>query len=308
MAHYSGPRLTAPPTISVLVPTLARPFQLTALLESLARQLRAPDFEIVVVDNDPKGSARPVADRFTERLPLFYVLEPRRGLAFARNRLVAESRGTFLAFIDDDERAGPDWLTALHAAAMAYGADAVFGARRYRFPAEVPAWIQGCRIFRHPELESGAALPWSFANTGNALVRRSALPDQDRPFRHDFNETGGEDTDLFRRMALAGAKFAAAPAALVEEDRPAARATLRWILRRAFRNGNNQAAITLEDAAVRRRSLAAASLRLLLAEAARTAVSLQHPAAMIDHAISAAEAAGRCSICGGIAYREYARR
>jgi len=298
----------APPTISVLVPTLARPSQLTALLESLAGQLRAPDFEIVVVDNDPKGSARPVAGRFTERLPLFYVLEPRPGLAFARNRLVAESKGALLAFIDDDEQAGADWLHVLHGAAVAFGADAVFGSKRYRFPAEVPAWVRTCRIFQRPELEAGAPFPWWLANTGNALVRRSALPDQDRPFRHDFNETGGEDTDLFRRMALAGAKFAAAPAALVEEDRPAARATLGWILRRAFRNGNNQATFALEDAAVRRRSLAAANLRLLLAEAARIAASLQHPAAMIDHAISAAEAAGRCSICGGIAYREYARR
>jgi len=298
----------APPIISVLVPTLARPAQLTALLESLARQLHAPDFEIVVVDNDPKASARPVAGRFAGRLPLFYVPEPRPGLAFARNRLVAESRGAFLAFVDDDERAGPLWLNALHAAAVAHGADAVFGSIGYRFPAEVPAWIRGCRIFRRPEPEPGAALPWWFAGTGNALVRRSALPDQGRPFRHDFNETGGEDTDLFRRMALGGAKFAAAPAALTEEDRPAARATLGWILRRAFRNGNNQAAFALEDAAVRRPSLATANLSLLLAEAVRAAANLLHPDAMIDHAISAAEAAGRCSFCGGMAYREYARR
>jgi succinoglycan biosynthesis protein ExoM len=297
-----------PPTVSVLVPTLARPSGLAVLLESLMRQPCAPDFDIVVVDNDPTGSARPVADRFKERLPLLYVLEPRPGLAFARNRLVAESRGAFLAFIDDDERADPDWLRALHDATLVFRADASFGSKRYSFPAEVPAWIRTCRIFRRPEFEAGAAFPWWFANTGNALVRRSSLPDQNRPFRHAFNETGGEDTDLFRCMALAGARFAAAPAALVEEDRPAARATLRWILRRAFRNGNNQAVFALEDAAVRRRSLAAANLRLLLAEAVRAASSLRHPEAMIDHAISAAEAAGRCSYCGGVAYREFARR
>jgi len=298
----------APPTISILLPTLARPSGLAALLESLARQSHAPDFDIVVVDNDAAGSARPVADRFQERLPLRYVREPRPGLAFARNRLVAESRGLFLAFIDDDERAGPDWLRALYDAALAFRADAVFGAKRYAFPAEVPAWIQTCRIFRRPELGAGAAVPWWFANTGNALVRRSSLPDQTGPFRYAFNETGGEDTDLFRRMALAGARFAAAPAALVEEDRPATRSTLPWILRRAFRNGNNQAAFALEDGTVRRPSLAATNLRLLLAEAARAAGSLRHPEAMIDHAISAAEAAGRCSFCGGLGYREYARR
>jgi succinoglycan biosynthesis protein ExoM len=225
-----------------------------------------------------------------------------------RNRLVAESSGTFLAFIDDDERAGPDWLQALHDAALAFRADAVFGSKRFSFPAEVPAWIRTCRIFRRPEFEAGAAFPWWFANTGNALVRRSALPDQERPFRQPFNETGGEDTDLFRRMARAGARFVAAPAALIEEDRAATRATLPWILRRAFRNGNNQAVFALEDAAVRRRSLAAANLRLPLAEAVRAAGRMGHSEAMVDHAISAAEAAGRCGFCAGIVYREYARR
>ncbi|MFO1058501.1 MAG: glycosyltransferase family 2 protein [Dongiaceae bacterium] len=296
------------PVVSVLIPTLARPAQLAALLESLSAQVNAPDFEIVLVDNDAAGSAQAVARRFEGRLPLRYVLEPRPGLASARNRLVAESRGAFLAFVDDDERAAPGWLGAHLEAALAYGADAVFGAKRYAFPATVPGWIRTCRIFRRPQLEAGAELPWWFGDTGNALVRRAALPDRERPFRDAFNETGGEDMDLFRRMASRGARLVAAPAALVEEDRPAARATFGWILRRAFRNGNNQATFALEDGSVRRRTLAAANLGLLLREGARSVLALRRPEAMIDHAISAAEAAGRCGMLVGIAYREYARR
>ena len=141
VGHHLGLRLMVPPTISVVVPTLRRASQLSVLLESLVLQSRAPDFEVVVVDNDSAGSARLVAERFSHQLPLHNVIEPRPGLAFARNRLVAESRGAFLAFIDDDERADAGWLRALHAAALASGADAVFGTTRYRFSAEVPAWI-----------------------------------------------------------------------------------------------------------------------------------------------------------------------
>jgi succinoglycan biosynthesis protein ExoM len=298
----------ASPLISVLVPTLGRPTRLQALLQSIAAQDDPPDFDVVVVDNDPAGSARPVVEAFQAQLPLAYVLEPRRGLAFARNRLVCESRGAFLAFIDDDERATPGWLHAYHQAVLAFGGDALFGSKRYAFPPEVPAWIKTCRMFRRPQFEAGAAFPWWFANTGNSLVRRSALPDQERPFGAAFNETGGEDTDLFRRMSAAGARFVAAPAAMVEEDRAAARANLGWILRRAFRNGNNQATFALENPGVRGRSIMAANLRLLLAEAVRVAATLRRREAMIDHAISAAEAAGRCSLCIGFAYREYAAR
>jgi glycosyltransferase involved in cell wall biosynthesis len=296
-----------PPAISVLVPTLARPARLAGLLESLTGQADAPAFEVVVVDNDPAGSARPVTRAFETRLPLRYVPEPRPGLSSARNRLVQESRGALLAFIDDDARAVQGWLAAHHRAALDCGADGVFGPTRYVFPDGVPGWIRTCRLYRRPHFEAGAAFPWWFASTGNALVRRTALPDPDRPFRDAFNETGGEDTDLFRRMALRGARLVAAPAALVEEDRPASRATLGWVLRRAFRNGNNQAAFALEDPAMRRRSLAASNLRLLILEAARAAVDLGHREAMIDHAISAAEAAGRCGMLVGLAYREYAR-
>ena len=55
--------------------------------------------------------------------------------------------------------------------------------------------------------------------------------------RSFFDLTGGEDVHLFRRMIDDGALVVAASQARTVGYRPATRANLYWILRRAFRNG-----------------------------------------------------------------------
>ena len=112
------------PEVSVCVCTFRRPELLDGLLSLLAEQ-RLPAFEIVVVDNDPAHSALPVLQAWGERLPLRFVHLPEPNIAKARNLAVAQARGAWLAFIDDDERPGPDWLYLLVQAQAASGADGV---------------------------------------------------------------------------------------------------------------------------------------------------------------------------------------
>ena len=97
-------------TVTVCVATYKRPDGLRKLLDSLQQQVDAPPFEIVVVDNDREESARRVVEAAKGDPAIRYLVEPRRGLAQVRNRSVAESQATFLAFIDDDEWATPRWL------------------------------------------------------------------------------------------------------------------------------------------------------------------------------------------------------
>ena len=93
--------------ISVCVATYRRPAGLARLLESLQRQ-KLPDgvsVEIWVVDNDPDSPAIAPPG-------VGWLREPRRNIAHARNRALLEARGEWLAFIDDDETADEDWLSA----------------------------------------------------------------------------------------------------------------------------------------------------------------------------------------------------
>lgn len=231
----------ASPVATVCIATHRRPDGLERLLNSLAAQTEAPDFDVVVIDNDPGGAGAAVAARFAGSITIAYQIEPERGLARVRNRAVAAARGAFLAFIDDDEWADPQWLGELHRQATLTGADVVIGPVRVEFEASVAPAMRACGLFDTMPIADGEPVPWWFTRTSNAYVRRAALPSQDGPFSSEFDLTGGEDVELFWRMIDAGARVVAATGASVTEFRPARRARLGWVLRRAARDGHNKA-------------------------------------------------------------------
>src|SRR4051794_35059008 len=101
------------PEVSIIIPTFRRPALLRRAVLSCCSQWVAwgSPYEILVVDNAPDGSAEAViAALDTGDVPLRYVSERRPGISHARNAGFHHARGRFLALMDDDERAGPDWL------------------------------------------------------------------------------------------------------------------------------------------------------------------------------------------------------
>ena len=226
--------------ISICIVTHNRPRQLERLLTSLVEQNEAPPFELIIVDNDREGSAKPVADKFRERLSLFYLVEPIRGLARVRNRAVAASNLKYLAFIDDDHSASPRWLASLYQTAIQTRAAAVVGRITVLFDKEVPDFIRACSYFNKKAYADGEIVPWHDATVTNSIIRRDALPHPSAPFSTSFDLTGGEDIDLFHRMIENGAKVVAAAQAYTVSFRPASRANLFWVVRRALRDGGTQ--------------------------------------------------------------------
>lgn len=104
-----GPRPA--PLVTVAVCTRDRAADLDPCIESLCG-LDYPSLDIVVVDNAPATDAteRLVHDRYPA---VRYLLEPRPGLDWARNRAILEARGEIVAFADDDIVADPGWVRAL---------------------------------------------------------------------------------------------------------------------------------------------------------------------------------------------------
>lgn len=101
------------PSVTVAICTRNRPDGLALLLDSLVSQRYEP-MDVVVVDNAPTDDrTREVAERYRSRLDLTYVVEPRPGLSWARNRAVAVSTGEIIASIDDDEVCDPWWVAEI---------------------------------------------------------------------------------------------------------------------------------------------------------------------------------------------------
>jgi O-antigen biosynthesis protein len=100
----------AAPLISVVVATRERPQYLTACLDSLAR-LDYPNYEVVVVDNDPVTDATATLMSRRSDTNLRYAREARRGLAAAHNCGLEHTSGSIIAFTDDDVIVDRNWLT-----------------------------------------------------------------------------------------------------------------------------------------------------------------------------------------------------
>lgn len=105
---------SALPTFSIIIPTYARPQQLTACLQALA-QLEYPceRFEVIIVDDGSEVPLDVLVKPFAPQLNVTVIRQSHAGPATARNTGAARATGQFLAFTDDDCAPAPDWLHTL---------------------------------------------------------------------------------------------------------------------------------------------------------------------------------------------------
>jgi glycosyltransferase involved in cell wall biosynthesis len=95
----------AAPLISVVIPCFNQGRFLGDAIRSVAAAARQPA-EIIVVDDGSTDETAAVA----ASLNVTYRYQSNRGIASARNRGLAESRGDFIVFLDSDDMLAPDAL------------------------------------------------------------------------------------------------------------------------------------------------------------------------------------------------------
>lgn len=235
-------------SVAVCIATYRRPEKLKTLLVSLEKMRlpEAPPVEIVfiVVDNDRDGSAAEVVKGFSSRLPgeVKYAVEPRQGITYARNRGIALAKAAeWVALVDDDETVAPDWLANLLWAADYYRAEVVQGPVVPQYQAVLPDWIEPGHYLIGKAAYEGELL--NDARSGNILLKNSLLQQIPGPLDERLNRSGGGDTLLTRQLKQRGAKIIHTNRAVVEEERPAERLTLKWMFKRNYRIGNTNALI-----------------------------------------------------------------
>lgn len=104
-------------TVTVLICTWNRAALLDETLESVARLRVASSvpWNVLVVDNNSVDATRDVvADRSRSfPVPLQYVFESRQGKSWAMNTGLQHTNASIVAFVDDDVRVDPAWLSVL---------------------------------------------------------------------------------------------------------------------------------------------------------------------------------------------------
>lgn len=236
--------------IAVVIITYKRPDGLRKLLSALMLQklfgtpIKA--LNVIVVDNDPVGSAAPVIAEFhdTEQIRFVCLHETRQGIPIARNTgmhhaIAAKDGGNanaYFAFIDDDEFPAPNWINTLLTVAVAQHSDCVLGPVIPVFPEGTPRWISNSRVFEgwnHPDRSRIGE-----AASNNVLVRSEFVRQHRIAFDERMQATGGSDYRFFRACVAAGMVIHWSSEGKVFEDIPRSRIQWRWMAQRQIRLGN----------------------------------------------------------------------
>ncbi len=240
--------------LSLIIATYNRAEQLMVTLESVAQQRHpATRWECIVVDNNSKDDTRERVEAFAAAHPtlqLRYVFEANQGLSHARNRGIEEAQGKIIAFVDDDERIVEEFVSAYvelfdsHKDAMSAGGKIIA-----YYPAGRPRWMS-------KYAEQPIANPMDFGQSiklfpkgripggGNMAMRRTVF-EQIGMFDTSLGRTGkqligGEESDLFERMAAKGMACYYVPRAVMYHIIPESKLSLDYFRRLAYNTGLSQ--------------------------------------------------------------------
>ncbi|WP_414549623.1 hormogonium polysaccharide biosynthesis glycosyltransferase HpsE [Anabaena sp. CCY 0017] len=105
---------------TVAIPTYNGEKRLSQVLERLRIQtdIEQINWEILIVDNNSTDSTAKLIEQYQQNwqhpFSLRYVFEAQQGLAFARNKAIAEAKGELVGFVDDDNLLASNWLISAY--------------------------------------------------------------------------------------------------------------------------------------------------------------------------------------------------
>jgi glycosyltransferase involved in cell wall biosynthesis len=170
------------------------------------------------------------------RLEINYTHITERNLALLRNISIGNSKGDYIAFIDDDEYPVDKWLLLLYRAIGHFRASGVFGPVLPNYQTAPPRWVEEGGLCERTRLKTGSPLDWRDTRTGNVLLRRNIFLDPDNLFDLAFR-IGGEDNSLFKKLINKNHNFVWCDEAIVFEEIPASRLRVSYFIKRAQING-----------------------------------------------------------------------
>ena len=258
-------------TVAVYVCTYRRNGPLARMLDSLevSAERAGPGVAlgVIVIDDNPDGSAREVVERSTRSFPLglHYRHIGSGNIAAARNAGLetAMELGQWVAMVDDDQTVVPEWLEEMVGVQRRTGADAVTAPVYPRFPDEAPSFLTTERfadLWGTPIKDDGA--PVTDLQTANSMIRTSFLADHPAVrFSADLGSTGGEDMVFYRAALDAGLRGHYSRNAVNWEYYEGRRATWRYQLWRSLWHGNTMAVTELRAGRAGRPRLVARALK-----------------------------------------------
>lgn len=166
-------------TVSIIIPVYNVERYLEECLDSV-RDQTYPALEIILVDDGSPDTSGQICDRYARKDSRFVVIhQANAGAANAKNAGLDRATGDFVAFIDSDDYAEPNWIERLVETAEAQGADVVecnFD-RVYRNRSEAVNKSPAEKVYTAEEYLAQYLPHWTCSLFCNKLFRRSLLTD-----------------------------------------------------------------------------------------------------------------------------------
>ena len=228
---------------SIIVCTYNRDKFIYSSLQKIAEKgFTTSDYEIVLVNNNSTDDTEKFCNKFKADYPQVtfrYFVETNQGLSFARNRGIAEAKGDWLVFIDDDAMLQPGYLANLKANIALHPDAGAFGGRitpvfesgvapdwlcRWTY-----SWVSAIDMGKDVKLFTGSKFPIG-ANMGisRAAIEKCGTFNTELG-RNKKNLMGGEEKDIFFRLKAAGIPIYYFPDVSVNHIIPPHRTTAEFI-------------------------------------------------------------------------------
>ncbi len=228
--------------VSVVVCTYNRAQLLHNCLGSLNKQsIDKKHYEVIVVDNNSTDDTQNVVKKTIRHHPnIRLVTERNQGLSVARNRGWKEARGRYVAYIDDDALAEPNWIEQIVCFITNYPKVTVFGGPYSRFSiVPFPDWLPENYYTLNLGNKIKALNLRSEWLSGSNMIFGKSVFEKYGGFKKDFGMTGkkilyGEETELFVRLKKYGEPVYYVPKIRVRHIVSKHKLKLLWSLQNDF--------------------------------------------------------------------------
>jgi len=219
-------------------------------LQSIYDQtLSKADYEVIVVDNNSTDDTTIVVESFKSFGNLRYLTEPRQGLSYARNTGWENALGRYVAYIDDDALAAPDWLKVAYDLihSIQPSPDCLGGPIYPFYTSPKPSWFKDEYEIRRDWAEPRYLTRGNSFSGSNCIWTRASLQ-LIQGFDVKAGVTGnklslGSETSAFDRLwqAKADPQLYFSPALMVRHWVPNFKMTVFYRLKRNFAMGQYRA-------------------------------------------------------------------
>src|SRR5688572_8187985 len=194
---------------SVVIPTYNRLDMLLRVLDALDKQIDAPAFEVIVINDGSKDDTDRV---ISQRKGITFRTQENAGPGRARNHGISLAKGKFIVFIGDDTVPEPRFL-AEHARVHRQSNDdplvACLGFTGWPHGERVTAFMEYINDyglqFGYKLIAHGQVVPFNFFYTSNISIDRELLAAH--PFDTTFPSAAWEDIELAYRLDAKGLKI-----------------------------------------------------------------------------------------------------